>query len=110
MKNRIKLISVIPLTVIMAFSMAACKNAEEKAKDDLQGTWKSAEAGIELKFSDSNVEWKASEGTSKGTFTVAGSLLTFVFKEGPLKDIPMAGQFEISGKTLTFINVKFTKQ
>jgi len=104
MKNKIKLISVITLTVIIAFSMAACKSAEEKAQEALQGTWKNKEVDMEMTFKDKNVTWKASgELFVEGTFTAKEGLLTITpTKPDSMKGTPLLFTYNISGNNLTF--------
>jgi len=115
MKYVTKLLAIIALVTVAAFTIAACKSADEKAADSLQGKFKNAETGIEITFKDKNVTWKMEDSESKGTFVVAGDLLTFNFTEGDFKGLPMAFQFNLKGNTLTFKSggfsgVEFKKQ
>jgi len=104
MKNKIKLISVIAFTVIIAFSMAACKSADEKAHDKLQGTWKNTEDGTTITYNFSGDDFthkvKNSDGETemKGTFSVSGDTITFNYKTPNEMKVKMS--FSVDGNTL----------
>jgi hypothetical protein len=112
MKNKIRLIGVISFTVLIIFLIVACKSAEEKAQEDLQGTWKS-ESGV-ITFKDNEFEWEMSDTTlMKGTFVAVDDVITLVFTE-PKDKKPDEYKYIISGDKLTIEykgeDIIFTKQ
>jgi len=86
--------------------MAACKSAEEKAKEDIQGIWKYTDpdngSTQTYTFSDKNVTLKATNAGEteemKGTFSISGSTLTLNFTTPATLTVKYS--FSIEGKTL----------
>jgi hypothetical protein len=108
MKNKIRLIGVISLAVLLVFSIAACKSAEEKAKSDLEGTWTATieNVPVTIKFTGTNFEMTPYPGESgiakaTGTYTVGSGLIAFAFNEpAELKNYPQAFKYTLNGNSL----------
>jgi len=115
MKNKFKLISVIALTLIIAFSMAACKSADEKAKDNLQGTWKYS-VTVEnvvytqtLVFSGSSLTITNTGSDTKEVYTFSVSGDTITLKKDGEEDQTIKFTFSDDKKTLTIKDEKGNK-
>jgi len=115
MKNAIKLLGIIAIVAVIGFSFAACGDDDSGGgKDVLDGTtWKAIqEYTYVVKFNSPNftvTQSLTSNGqtlseTSRGTYTVSGSTLTFTYESG------RSNTGTLSGNSLVVQGLTFTKQ
>jgi len=124
MKKKILLIGVIALTVVVAFSMAACKSAEEKAQEDLKGTWKADIDGETRQITFDGNKFDVGTLGSDGKFIEAKKVSgTFEAKDGSItftatSNSTLLGNYfpngkanySISGSKLTLNSTTYTKE
>jgi hypothetical protein len=95
--------------------MAACKNADEKAKEDLLGSWKYIKDSttIQYTFTGDNYAKSGTAGAETGTFTVSGGTITLKASGGT--ETKLKFDFSEEKKKLTLKNedgsnsITFTK-
>jgi hypothetical protein len=117
MKNAIKLFGIIAIVAVVGFSFVACggdDNNDGGGKDALDGTtWKAIqEYTYVVKFNSPNftvTQSLTSNGqtlseTSRGTYTVSNSTVTFTYENG------RSGTGTLSGNSLVVQGLTFTKQ
>jgi len=113
MKKLLKLAGIIAFVAVIGFAFFACDEDEEG--DSLSGTtWKTVSEGVTLTitFNSPNFSMTSSyEGQTvpylSGTYSVSGSTVTITYT---MEGETYQGQGTISGNTLTFGGMIFTKQ